>query len=192
MKRALLIGSETGGLGGVHADVEVLDDALTRLGFTTIPTIEDAATADGIRGRYRELIEDTRSDDAVVVYYSGHGGRVWTDDVRGWLQFIVPTDAHDLSGDHMRLVLAEELSLLQAELTDRTRNVTVVLDCCHAARMSRDPAMLPKADDRFARLAGPDLVERRRAVSGAAQGADANPDAVHRARRHVRPRRPER
>ena len=33
--RALLIGSQTGGLTGVHSDVEVVDDALRGLGFTT-------------------------------------------------------------------------------------------------------------------------------------------------------------
>ncbi|HYS34058.1 MAG TPA: hypothetical protein VEO01_00275, partial [Pseudonocardiaceae bacterium] len=37
----------------------------------------------------------------------------------------------------LRGITAIELSVLQARLTRRTRNVTVILDCCHAAHQSR-------------------------------------------------------
>jgi hypothetical protein len=183
VKRALLIGSQTGGLSGVHADVRLVDEALTRLGFEIRPAIEDAATAEGIRGRYRELIEDTGSDDVAVVYYSGHGARqpnpLWGTDrtLPRWLQYVVPTDFADRSGNQVRCILAEELSLLQQELTAKSRNVTVILDCCHSARMSRDPTLLPKANEHLT-TPDADLVQRWRRLYPAARETDDNPDAV--------------
>ena len=99
--RALLIGSQTGGLTGVHSDVEAVDDALRGLGFTTTRCIEHDATYDAIVAAYRGLIEDTVSGDAAVVYYSGHGGRqrnaLAADDPTAptWLQYLVPTDVED-------------------------------------------------------------------------------------------------
>ncbi|HET9442079.1 MAG TPA: caspase family protein, partial [Acidimicrobiales bacterium] len=191
-KRALLIGSQTSGLTGVHSDVEVMDDALTGLGFTTTRCIEAAATYDGIVAAYRGLIEDTSSGDAAVVYYSGHGGRMrnaLTDSEPGgptWLQHLVPTDFHDRSGGRFRAVLAEELSLLQLELTGKTANVTTILDCCHSARMSRDTAVIPKAvateaSDHVEGFPWADVDKRWSEARGRAAEmavADANPLAV--------------
>lgn len=187
-KRALLVGSQTGGLTGVHGDVEVMEDALSGLGFHTTVAIEKDAAHDGILERYRGLIEDTRAGDAVVVYYSGHGGRqrnalATTDpEAPRWLHFIVPWDIDDRADERFRGVLAQELSLLQLQLTDRTPNVTTILDCCHSARMSRDPSMLPKADGQVAAFPWADLERRwaalkedRRALDSA---GDSNPLAV--------------
>jgi hypothetical protein len=184
VKRALLIGSQTGGLTGVHADIEVMNDALTGLGFTTMPSIEKNATANEIVARYRGLIEDTGSDDAAVIYYSGHGGRqrnplaAQDPALPTWLQYLVPTDYDDRSEGRARCVLAEELTRLQLELTDRTRNVTVILDCCHAARMSRNASAIPKANDQLD-LSDDDLVRRWQELrAGRLLEADANPHAV--------------
>jgi Caspase domain len=187
VRRALLIGSEVDGLTGVHADIEIMDETLTALGFTTIPTTGADATADGITDRYRGLIEATTSSDAALVYYSGHGARVPTPGAHldptlpAWLQYIVPTDHDDRSTGRSRYLLAEELSLLQLELTARTRNVTVVLDCCHAARMSRDPALVPRALARTG-AARPDLVRRWAELRAdprlAAVQTDSNPYSV--------------
>ncbi|RSM88691.1 caspase family protein [Kibdelosporangium aridum] len=184
MKRALLIGSQTQGLSGVHRDIEAMDDVLSRIGFTTIPSMDGHATTDEILARYRGLIEDTGPDDIAVVYYSGHGGRMrnplHAEDptLPTWLQYIVPTDADDRSDERARCVLAEELSLLQWDLTEKTENVTVILDCCHAARMSRRGAALPKANDQLA-FPEEDLVQRWRAARAAnGMSADGNPNAV--------------
>lgn len=176
-KRALVIGSQTGGLRGVHGDVEVVADALTSLGFTTTTAIERDATRAGILERYRGLIEDTRAEDAAAVYYSGHGGRqrnaLATSDpsLPPWLHFILPTDIDDRSDGTFRGLLAQELSLLQLELTEKTSNVTTILDCCHSARMSRDATMLPKADNQIAAFPWAD-VERRWAELRADPRAD--------------------
>ncbi|WP_217134980.1 caspase family protein [Streptomyces sp. AC558_RSS880] len=184
MRRALLIGSETGGLSGVHADVEVMGEALAGLGFTVMPATGKDATAQGIAAGYRELVEDSGPDDAVVVYYSGHGGRqrnplaAQDPTLPTWLQYIVPTDFDNRSDNRSRCILAEELTRLQLELTDRTRNVTAILDCCHAARMSRSGSAVPKALEHL-HLPEEDLVRRwREARAGRPLGGDANPHAV--------------
>lgn len=152
-RRALLIGSQTGALTGVHGDVEVMAEALRKLDFEVRSIIENEASSEGIVASYEDLIKATKPDDAVVVYYSGHGGRsrhpsIGADpSTPAWLQYIVPTDIDDRSGNNFRGILAEELSEMQRRLTDKSQNVTTILDCCHSARMFRDPNLVPKADE---------------------------------------------
>ena len=185
MRRALLIGSEVGGLTGVHRDVAVMDEVLRGHGFSTVTATGGDATADGIVAQLRDLAADTADGDAAVVYYSGHGGRVANPapdpGLPRWLQFVVPTDFFDRSEDRARVVLAEELSRLQADLTGRTPNVTSIYDCCHSARMSRDATLIPRALDGFG-LPVADLHARWRALREASWpvtgGVDSNPEAV--------------
>jgi hypothetical protein len=110
-----------------------------------------AASTAGILAAYERLISETGPDDAVLVYYSGHGGRVRDQDraegSAGWWQFIVPSDvAESVPGD-VRLILTEELQILQLRLTGRTKNVTVVLDCVTPRGCRGDATALPKALD---------------------------------------------
>jgi hypothetical protein len=152
-KRALLIGCQTGVLRGVHADVELMADLLESIGFDATKIVGSAATRDGIRDAYRGLIQDTAADDAAVVYYSGHGARFRNPAAEQnpadpeWVQYLCPTDIDDVGGG-FRGLLAEEVSQLQWDLTNKTDNVTTILDCCHSARMSRDATALPKARER--------------------------------------------
>src|ERR1700688_4827996 len=98
VKRALIIGSQTGGLNGVHADVDAIREALERFAFKT-PDIRtgDNASREGILAGYEALIADHRPEDAALIYYSGHGGRALNpSQPEGsppqYLQFLVPTD----------------------------------------------------------------------------------------------------
>jgi hypothetical protein len=149
-----LIGSQTGGLRGVHADVESMRAALDQFGFDTTVLVERDATYAGILDAFRQLVDATGCDDAVVVYFSGHGGRQRHPNATAetsnptWLQYLIPTDLDDDDGRTFRGILAERMSLLQRELTERTDNVTTILDCCHAARMSRHPSLMPKTPGR--------------------------------------------
>ncbi|WP_327000455.1 caspase family protein [Dactylosporangium sp. NBC_01737] len=153
-RRALLIGSQTHGLRGVHDDVASMRDALAGFGFQARTLVGEQAGYDGIVDAYRALIADTADGDAVVVYYSGHGARYRNPlaardpDSPAWLQYLVPTDLPGAAAGTFRGVLAEELSLLQSALTARTGNVTTILDCCHAARMSRNPLLRPRSPAR--------------------------------------------
>src|SRR5262249_62432238 len=150
-RRALLIGSQTGGLTGVPADVDLMRTTLEALQFETQTVTESEATREGILSAYRRLRDAAQDADAVLVYYSGHGARYRNPlamndpEAPRYLQFIIPTDFDDAPEGEFRGVLAEELSLLQAGLTGKTPNVTTVLDCWHSARMSRDPSRLPPA-----------------------------------------------
>ena len=154
-KRALLIGSETYGLSGVNSDVDLMSDTLERRGFEVFRQIDADATRSRIIEGYERLISDTPagSNEPVVVYYSGHGGRSqladWEERARrgaaAHLHFIVPFDMEASSEADFRGILAQELSDLQRRLTERTANVTTILDCCHSGTMSRDPSVFPKA-----------------------------------------------
>lgn len=143
-RRALLVGAPTG-LQGVHNDIVAMAAAVQRHGFTDVRLCEGpAASRDGILRAYRQLIADTGAGDAVLVYYSGHGNYVEPpagQSLRAGAndrQFIVPTDWRTPTPDDFRGITAVELSVLLAELTQKTSNAVVVLDCCHSGLMSRD------------------------------------------------------
>ena len=175
---ALVVGSETGGLSGVDSDVDLLSDRLRRRHFDVRALTGAQASRSGILAAYEALIADCQAGDTAVVYYSGHGSRRVTPE--STVQFIVPTDMDQSTEDDFRGILAEELSLLQWRLTQRTANVTTILDCCHAARMSRDASLLPKARPCAWPTAG--LLARRQAVlehpAAAAMQGESNPLAV--------------
>lgn len=149
MQRALLIGSQTFGLAGVHHDLDRIGVILGRFGFEVRVRKEGEATREGILAGIRQLIAETQAGDAVVLYYSGHGGLVANPRHRPVVrdgrstegateprnfQFIVPTD---LTRERFAGVLSAELAALIAELTTRTVNVTTIFDCCHSAKMVR-------------------------------------------------------
>lgn len=165
--RAVLIGAQTYGLTGVHADVELMRRVLADRGFTDL----DVRT--GVRARYediREALDRLRSvlrpGDGVVVYYSGHGG------LSDGLQYLVPVDMSESTSTDFRGYLAEELTAAVRALTAVTPNVTCVLDACHSGGAVREAAyesglwalksvQLPRVPPdaalaRAALLAGPD------------------------------------
>lgn len=148
-RRGLLIGSQTYGLEGVHRDVEHMKQCLARFEVDCDLRTGGDATRAGIIDGYRRLIRAVAPQDAAVIYYSGHGAYARNQEAGESgpfsYQFIVPTDMDQTTEEDFRGILDFELSRLLAELTLRTRNVTVILDCCHSARMSRDPVMVPRA-----------------------------------------------
>lgn len=160
-RKALLIGAQTNNLTGVLNDVDAMAGALEPRGFQIERLVTPQATQAAVLDAYEKLIVDTREDDAVVIYYSGHGGRLQMPDRRD-LQFIVPDDYGDSKDDDFRGITGIELSVLLARLSKRTANATVVLDCCHAAHMSRDPELRVKSLLRKASwLPTYEVVERR-------------------------------
>src|SRR6185369_13195502 len=136
-----------------------MTEVLAGRGFAVDRRIAADATQAGIRDGFQHLVVDARGDDGVVIYFSGHGHIAHVtspEDVAlpPW-RFIVPTDYTNPSPGDFRGITALELSATVARLTDRTRNVTVILDCCHAGRMVRsdlkvkawpDPARLDIAE----------------------------------------------
>ncbi len=159
MQRALLIDSPTFGLLGVHHNLDLMDDTLSRFGFSCRRLTGTDASREGMLAGLRELVDETTSEDAALIYYSGHGGLVTNPNHRHstrdgsannnappeprFYQYIVPTDH---TKESFRGVLSAELAAILAELSTKTANITSILDCCHSARMLRGefrPKALP-------------------------------------------------
>ncbi|MFD4675970.1 caspase domain-containing protein [Lentzea sp. NPDC058450] len=165
-RRALVIGSATYGLTGVHNDVTAVSAAFEQRGFTVDRREGEDATRAGILDGYEKLIAESGSGDVAAVFYSGHGSSEPPDEPRRGpqanIQCIVSYDFVHSAPDDFRGITSLELSVLLARLTRRTRNCLALLDCCHSAHMSRDPAHRPRAipSSPYLRLAAHN--ERRR------------------------------
>jgi hypothetical protein len=186
-RHALIIGSQTQGLTGVLGDAERVTGALGGLGFDVARCVGAEATRAGILQGYRRLIEACSSGEAAFVYYAGHGA--WSPEPGLGFQFIVPVDFEQSTEEDFRGITSLELSGLLEELTAKTRNVTVVLDCCFAGRMFRGmsdlmprsllevplPAVrahLTRLQGRGVALGGPHVESNPHAVRLVASGLD--------------------
>jgi hypothetical protein len=129
-------------------------NVLERQGFEITHCCGHRATCNNIRTHWYHLIEKLQADDVAVIYYSGHGGiaqslrtvqtqsiqSIQSEEAKPWrYQFIVPMDFDESSEGDFRGILDIELSQLLRATTDKTTNVTLILDCCHAGRMARQP-----------------------------------------------------
>jgi hypothetical protein len=143
--RAVLIGAPTRGLKGVLNDVATMRKELEAWGFACDELAGPAATREGILGALRELVEwAATNDDVIAIYYSGHGG--WyrllerADEPPGPpTGFLVPTDIE--ADRDFRPIIDLELAVIVDDLARRTKNVTVILDCCHSAGLFREHEM---------------------------------------------------
>ena len=195
-RRAVLIGSETYGLRGCDADVALMHEVLAATGFDAIEvrTGHDASRA-GILDAFEQLVASIAADDAVLLYYSGHGARVVRPDFEErkaaglpvHFQFVVPFDMDDSVPGDFRGVLSEELTAYQRRMTDRFHqlgavpNVTTVLDCCHSGYMARAVDAMPKSVEPEAKGFRMRGIREHAAALGAetaAGGLTTNPDAV--------------
>lgn len=140
--RALVVGSAGTMLKAVDRDVRAMAEMLCQRGFTVDVRTGDQATRCGILEGYDALIRDVQPDEPAAFYYTGHGfhNPVENEPLQ-FCQGICPTDLHASTASDFRGITSWELSIKQAELTARTRNVTVILDCCFAAQMSREAAV---------------------------------------------------
>ncbi|KAL4744708.1 caspase domain-containing protein [Aspergillus terricola var. indicus] len=142
------------GLSGPLNDVETIAAALGQRGFSITRCCGADATRAGIIGSWRSVINRSKHGDAIVIYYSGHGGLVeqqedresdedvasdqdGASDENRRMQFILPVDYHESTDDDFRGILDIELTYLLRDTTEKTKNVTVILDCCHSGRMAR-------------------------------------------------------
>ncbi|HEX4421185.1 MAG TPA: caspase family protein [Kofleriaceae bacterium] len=97
-------------------------------------------TLDNLRAALAALGSDqVAPGDQVFIYYSGHGSRIAVTD--GGPAFhreaLVPVDHKDAEGKPNVLYDFELNQLLRA-IAARTRRVTLILDCCHAAGATRE------------------------------------------------------
>src|SRR5262245_37015419 len=94
-------------------------------GFEVELLLGSAASRAGILAGYQAIIERAEPGDAVVIYFSGHGGLAIAPDLSsgalalpGQLRFIAPTDFAQTTEDDFRGISAWELSQLLRQLTD--------------------------------------------------------------------------
>ena len=84
----------------------------------------EAATRDGIQGVF-DLVRDTKPEDAVIVYFAGHGEAV----DRDW--FFVPHELTDTTNsDMLRREGFSSADLQERALRIGARNVLVMIDTC--------------------------------------------------------------
>ncbi|HEX4417277.1 MAG TPA: caspase family protein [Kofleriaceae bacterium] len=143
-RRALVVGSQIERVTGADYDASRMCELLIGRGFTVDLRLGGDATRAGILDGYDALIGATAAGDAAVVFYSGHGLYSVNrdpDDAVQIVQAIAPSDLRAGGDDDFRGITAWELAIKLAQLTARTRNVTVILDCCHAAQMTRDAGL---------------------------------------------------
>jgi hypothetical protein len=156
-KRALLVASPFDNLKGPERDVETMTKALQRNSFNEITTCVGAeATRERILEKWDELAHRTMTGDAIVFYYSGHGALVKPDgsDIESCaqskpFQFIVPMDYDKSNAKDFKGILDVEMSHFLWQITEKTRNVTIILDCCHSGRMARNPKLGSRSSPRF-------------------------------------------
>ncbi|MGH9162553.1 MAG: caspase family protein, partial [Vicinamibacteraceae bacterium] len=144
-QRALLIGinnypETTDRLEGCVNDVFLMSSVLQECGFppeSIRVCLDERATADAIRERLRWLLDDPRSGDDRVFYYSGHGttipeyGENFEPDRK--TECLVPWDFDWTSG---RAIIDDHIFQLYSQLPYDVR-FAMVLDCCHSGGMHR-------------------------------------------------------
>jgi hypothetical protein len=111
-----------------------------RLDAHATEVAEQPATLDNLREALGELASDrVDRDHRVFIYFAGHGTRVPF--AQGGALFhreaLVPADC-DLKASELRVLYDFELNELLRAIVRRTRQVSIVLDCCHAAGATRD------------------------------------------------------
>lgn len=147
-RRALIIASPFEGLRGTLNDAKDMAGALQNHGFDITECYSSSATRSGILEAWKQLIAATRRGDSVVIYYSGHGGIVQAPEkdkstqekgARWRCQFLVPVDYDQTTDDDFRGILDVQISYMLRDTTNKTPNVTIILDCCHSGRLFRAP-----------------------------------------------------
>jgi hypothetical protein len=155
--RAVLIGIDNyprKPLGGCVNDIDQIERILLdrlnvpaeRITRFAAPAARAAAstalqpTRDALRGFLEKLAGEVGPDDAVFLYYSGHGSRVTTE-VNGQRisrEALVPMDYwNEEDPQRQRLLYDYELNGLLARIAEKAGDLTVVLDCCHSASVDR-------------------------------------------------------
>jgi hypothetical protein len=132
-RTALLFGAPYGSLRHVEASLARLRVTLERDRFAVI--VHPEAPRELLLGELDRWIDGLSPGDAAVLVYVGHGGH------RAGIGHLQPSGYPGPGGD-FRGVLALELGQRLVRLARRTKNATLVLDCCHASGVVEDPGHL--------------------------------------------------
>ncbi|KAK1455752.1 hypothetical protein CMEL01_04512 [Colletotrichum melonis] len=146
-KRALLIGSQLGNLEATPSDMKTMNEVLQLHGFTiticcNADTHDYVATKQGILDAIDAFTNDTTKGDAVLLYYTGHGGiteraNPRNNSDRRRFQYILPLDFPQSRIGDFRGITDLEISQKLGALSKKTDNVTAIIDSCHSTRIAR-------------------------------------------------------
>jgi len=125
-------------LDGALNDVALMKDVLADLGITDFVILRDQeATADAILSALQKnLVDDAKSGDIRVFYYSGHGNHIRnlaSAEQGGEDQSIVPADNWRDTAD----VRDKEISRILWKAALKGVKVTFIADSCHSGSLSR-------------------------------------------------------
>ena len=105
----------------------------------TVLTNEDA-TRDRMLAALDALVAATSQEDIVVIYYAGHGSQMTDregDEASGLDNTLMPVDSEGWSGVN-RDITDDEVHLRLAALGAKTSYITIIVDACHSATITRD------------------------------------------------------
>lgn len=85
-------------------------------------------------------------DDRVLIYYSGHGHQLRWRGASSWHEALVAAD--------LNFLYDVEMNALVNAIAERTRDLTIILDCCHSAGAFRGDLVATEAGE-MARLLEP-------------------------------------
>ncbi|HEY0481576.1 MAG TPA: protein kinase [Kofleriaceae bacterium] len=154
-RRALVIGvggsdgeggGDAGGTGdgldsASYNDARRVAQVLRARGFEVDLRLAGQATRAEILDGLDHLIAASSAEDAAVIYYAGFGFLVMSAAAREVVVSGIKTAGSWQAGAAWHGITDRELSLKLTQLTARTRNATLILDCCLAPQMSRDAAI---------------------------------------------------
>ncbi|KAJ7154179.1 caspase domain-containing protein, partial [Mycena filopes] len=112
--------------------------------------IDNEATRKAILQKFQTHLIDNpaiEKDDAIIIYYAGHGSRAPAPDswpsTDGTVQTLVPHDEREKTskGEVTHGIPDRTLNLLLGALASaKGNNITVILDCCHSVLATRRPS----------------------------------------------------
>lgn len=117
-------------------DLSVPAAAITKLVAPQVPR-EGAMepTKSRIEAELRALAgPEVMPEDRVLIYYAGHGTQRYFSQAETHYEAMVPVD---YGGDPSRLLFDFELNPLLQQILAKTQDLTVILDCCNSAGVSR-------------------------------------------------------
>ncbi|HEX8696628.1 MAG TPA: caspase family protein, partial [Longimicrobium sp.] len=121
-------------LGGCVADAKLWARRLAEVGFQVRLLLDAQATKQGMVAAIRQLVDESRPGDVVVLQYAGHGTQFRdedSDDEDRQDEALVPVDCNQGG-----FLLDDEQFALFSRLPAGV-SFTCIYDCCHSGSMSR-------------------------------------------------------
>jgi hypothetical protein len=137
--RALLVGAPLDGLRGVEDCVTRMASFLALRGIGSRTLVGTDARWPAVEAALRDLLAEVQPGDTVVFYFAGHGLRSWKPGEQVY-PLLLTMDTWESSPDDPRAIIGFELDvwinrIAIAAAYQGTTNMTVILECCHAAGM---------------------------------------------------------